>query len=84
MQFIDRLVDDPTVLQRQLPTIQGVQHYMQHDKEMDVRAFMLDADELCQSAIGKDDSDQLNELPMKTSLSMRTRRGVSPSEPRQS
>ena len=68
VQFIDKLVDDPTVMQRQLPTFQGVQHYMQHDKEVDVRAFMLDADELCQSAIGQDDSDELNEAADEVQL----------------
>ena len=54
VQFIDNLVGDPTVMQRQVSTIQSAQH-------PDVTEFMLDTDDPRHSAVGQDDSDELNE-----------------------
>ena len=54
VQFIDNLEGDPTVMQRHMSTIQRAQH-------PDVAAFMLDTDDPCNSAVGQDDSDKLNE-----------------------
>ena len=53
---------------RQVSTMQAAQHHMQHDKVVDVSAFMLDIDPRCHSAIGKDDSDQLNEAADEVQL----------------
>lgn len=41
VQLIEKLVDDPTVMQRQASAIQSAQHDMQHmDEAVDVPALM--------------------------------------------
>ena len=48
--------------------MQAAQHHMQYDKVVDVPAFMLDIDRRCHSAMGQDDSDELNEAADEVQL----------------
>ena len=48
--------------------MQAAQYYMQYDKVVDVSAFMLDIDSRCHSAMGQDDSDDLNEAADEVQL----------------
>ena len=54
VQFVDKLVDDPTFMRGQVSIIQAAQ-------SPNVPACMLDTDDLCHPAIGQEDSDELNE-----------------------
>ena len=80
MQFIDTMVEDLALMQRQDSTIQSAQHHVQNiHEEVEVPVFMR-REPLrtlmvrATSEIGHEDSDELNEDTDERKFVRRTRR----------